>query len=130
MNIQSKKYTRRFLRIIKRTMQIFFSILAILLIAVLFYMQQPIFGKAPEGRRLERMKQSKNFRDGKFNNRSFTPNLTKGYSMAGVMYDFSLKKYPVRFHPYWFRQLKRICIRFLLIAISWYGLVIPPITFR
>ncbi len=94
MNIQSKKYTRRFLRIIKRTMLIFFSILAILLIAVLFYMQQPIFGKAPEGRRLERMKQSKNFRDGKFNNRSFTPNLTKGYSMAGVMYDFFFKKVP------------------------------------
>ena len=38
-------------------MLIFFSILAILLIAGLFYLQQPIFGKAPEGKRLERIRQ-------------------------------------------------------------------------
>ena len=94
MNIQSKFTVNRFLRIIKRIMIVFFSILAVLLIAVLFYMQQPIFGKAPEGKRLERIKQSKQFRDGKFQNIHFTPNLTKGYSMTGVLYDFFFKNIP------------------------------------
>ncbi|MCF1715829.1 MBL fold metallo-hydrolase [Flavihumibacter sp. RY-1] len=75
-------------------MLIFFSILAILLIAGLFYLQQPIFGKAPEGKRLERIRQSPNFREGKFQNLSYTPNLTKGYSFAGVLYDFFFKKVP------------------------------------
>lgn len=73
---------------------IILSLLAILTLAVLLFLQQPIFGKAPNGQRLERMKQSRQFRDGKFHNKSFTPNLTKGYSMAGVMYNFLFKKVP------------------------------------
>ena len=74
--------------------------ITLLLITVLFslitiiYMRQPQFGLAASGERLERMKKSKNYRDGAFTNLSHTPSLTEGYSMTGVMFDFLFKKNP------------------------------------
>lgn len=52
------------------------------------------FGKAPAGKRLEQLQQSPNFKDGKFQNIHFTPTLSEGYSMAGVMYNFIFRKLP------------------------------------
>lgn len=59
-------------------------------------MQQSKFGKAPSGARLERIKQSANFKNGKFQNQRHTPALTEGYGYAGVMYEFFFKKRPGR----------------------------------
>jgi L-ascorbate metabolism protein UlaG (beta-lactamase superfamily) len=59
-------------------------------------MQQPHFGKAASGDRLERIKQSKHYRNGAFSNLSPTPALTEGYSMTGVMYDFIFHRNPRR----------------------------------
>lgn len=63
-------------------------------ITIFFYMRQPIFGKAPSGKRLERLQQSPNYKGNKFQNINFTPNLTEGYSMAGVLYNFLFNKDP------------------------------------
>src|SRR5690606_41097855 len=78
----------RLVKILKYTMIILFSVLAALSLVAFIYLQQPLFGKAASGERLERMKQSKNYRDGAFVNRSSTPTLTEGYSMSAVMFDF------------------------------------------
>jgi L-ascorbate metabolism protein UlaG (beta-lactamase superfamily) len=56
------------------------------------YLQQ--FGKAPRGKRLEQLQRSPNYKEGKFQNLHFTPTLTEGYSMTGVMYNFIFKKHP------------------------------------
>ena len=63
-----------------------FSILAIMIFTGVYFINQPQFGKAPSGERLERMKKSPQFKDGKFQNSHFTPTLTEGYSMAGILY--------------------------------------------
>lgn len=75
-------------------MIILISITALLSLITIIYMQQPQFGRAAVGERLERMRQSENFKDGAFVNLSPTPSLTEGYSMSGVMYDFLFKKNP------------------------------------
>lgn len=75
-------------------MIVFLSILLLLVIVTIVYIQHPKFGKAPTGKRLELIKKSPNFKDGKFQNIHFTPNVTEGYSMAGVAYDFAFKKFP------------------------------------
>ena len=64
------------------------SLIAILSLITIIYLRHPLFGEAASGERLERMKRSKNYRDGAFVNRSPTPTLTEGYSMPGVMFDF------------------------------------------
>ncbi len=70
------------------------SIVALLSLITILYMRQPQFGQAATGERLERIKQSKHFKEGAFSNLSFTPSLMEGYSMTGVMYDFLFKKNP------------------------------------
>src|SRR5690606_7477047 len=75
-------------------MVILFSIVLVLVIAIVAYVQQPKFGIAPSGDRLELLQQSPNYKDGKFQNLSFTPSLSEGYSMVGVFYDFFFTKFP------------------------------------
>lgn len=71
-----------------------FIIIGVLLIATLLYMQQDKFGKAPSGTRLQRIKQSPNFRNGKFQNLSKTPTLTEGHSYFEVIYEAYFKNKP------------------------------------
>lgn len=78
----------------KRTILVLLSLVFLLVIATLTYMQHPKFGKAPTGTRLERIKQSPNFKDGRFQNEHFTPYITEGYSMLSVVYDFAFTKFP------------------------------------
>src|SRR5690606_20662337 len=85
-------------KIIKKTMIVLLSIVLLLVIATFAYMQHPKFGKSPSGKRLERIKQSPNFKDGKFQNINFTPYVTEGNSMSSVAYDFAFTKFP-RTHP-------------------------------
>jgi L-ascorbate metabolism protein UlaG (beta-lactamase superfamily) len=53
---------------------------------------QEVFGAEAKGERLERMQQSKHFKDKQFQNLSHTPSLAEGHSMPKVMYDFFFKK--------------------------------------
>ncbi|MFD2037488.1 MBL fold metallo-hydrolase, partial [Belliella marina] len=43
---------------------------------------------------MELIKTSTNYKNGKFQNISFTPVLTEGYSMTVIMWDFLFKKFP------------------------------------
>lgn len=71
-----------------------FIIIGALLIATLLYMQQDKFGKSPGGTRLERIKQSPNFKNGKFQNLSHTPTLSEGHSWFKVLYEAYFKNKP------------------------------------
>ncbi len=83
-----------FLKNFKRIMIITFSIILLLVSTTLLYMQQDKFGKKPSGERLERIKQSPNFKNGKFQNLSKTPTLTEGHNYIEVIYDAYIKKKP------------------------------------
>jgi len=80
------------IKFFKRTMLILFSILILLSLSVFFYMKHPKFGKLPSGKRLEIIQKSPNYKDGRFQNLSPTPNLTKGFSILKVFFDFFFKK--------------------------------------
>ncbi|MDB5246887.1 MAG: beta-lactamase [Segetibacter sp.] len=66
--------------------------IAVLSATIFIYMQKATFGKAATGERLERMKKSPNYKDGKFQNQHHTPALTEGYSYTKVLYEFLFKK--------------------------------------
>ncbi|MDQ0475657.1 MBL fold metallo-hydrolase [Chryseobacterium sp. MDT2-18] len=72
--------------------------IAVLLIAIVFtadlflFMQHPKFGKAPTGKRLERIKKSRHYQKGKFDNINFTPQLAEDASIPGVMFRFLFGK--------------------------------------
>lgn len=65
-----------------------------LIAGIWVYMQQPKFGKAPSGEKLELIQKSKHYKDGQFQNLNHTPSLTEGYTMASVLWDFLFTKYP------------------------------------
>ncbi|MEO8148156.1 MAG: MBL fold metallo-hydrolase [Bacteroidia bacterium] len=67
-------------------------VIVALILSVYFFIQQPKFGKMPEGIRLERIKKSPNFKNGKFQNLSYTPDLTEGVSYYKVMKEFLFDK--------------------------------------
>lgn len=78
-------------------MIIVFGILLVLVFTTLLYMQQDKFGKKPSGERLERIQQSPNFKNGKFQNLSKTPTLTEGHNYAEVIYDAYIKSNPRKY---------------------------------
>jgi L-ascorbate metabolism protein UlaG (beta-lactamase superfamily) len=53
-------------------------LLAIIFAALYFWLNQPKFGKLPSGKRREAVLASPNYKEGKFHNLSFTPDLTEG----------------------------------------------------
>ncbi|MGZ3884753.1 MAG: MBL fold metallo-hydrolase [Bacteroidia bacterium] len=57
------------------------------------------FGRIPDGDRMERIKKSANYRDGKFQNAEHTPDLTEGVSMGKVMRDFFFSRNPDKQPP-------------------------------
>lgn len=54
------------------------------------FLKMTVFGKMPSGERLERIKKSPNFKNGAFQNQSFTPDLTDGATYFSVMKEFAL----------------------------------------
>ena len=72
-------------------MIILFSLIALIAVATALYLQQAKFGKIPEGARLEKIKSSPNYRDGKFQNIHHTPEITEGYSYYEVLFQFFFK---------------------------------------
>ncbi|WP_207428876.1 MBL fold metallo-hydrolase [Pedobacter sp. SYSU D00535] len=76
----------------KKVLYILLIIIIIILAGGFILLQQDAFGARPSGKRLELIKKSKNFRDGKFQNLSPTPSLAEGYNYFGVLYDFLVRK--------------------------------------
>ncbi|WP_269236847.1 MBL fold metallo-hydrolase [Flavobacterium flavigenum] len=67
--------------------------ISIILLAILFYfLLHPRFGKKPSGERLALIKKSPQFKNGRFENISFTPELAEGYGYFEVLYEFFFKK--------------------------------------
>ena len=82
---------------LKRALIMLMSTIFLCLTLTVMSMQLPQFGKAPSGKRLERIKQSPNYKDGKFRNRIHTPILPEGYTMAGAVYKTFIVKNPRKF---------------------------------
>ena len=61
------------------------SIIIVLVLGVILFMQQQNFGKAPSGARLERIKRSPNYKDGSFQNQSYTPVMPENGGIFKVM---------------------------------------------
>ncbi len=72
----------------KKRMIIFLSILTVLVLLVLLFFNQQQFGRLPTGKRLERIKQSPNYRDGSFQNLSHTPDLAEGANTLKILKAF------------------------------------------
>lgn len=80
-------------------LQMMYWILAVVIILAAIYfivINSPAFGAIPKGKRLDRIRQSKLYRNKQFQNISPTPSLAEGYKMTKVTYDFILgKKHPL-----------------------------------
>lgn len=71
---------------------IILSIVLVLVIVGVAFINQPSFGKLPSGERLDRVRNSPNYRDGKFQNLSPTIQITSDQSMVSSMIDFIFGK--------------------------------------
>lgn len=71
---------------------IILSIVGVLIIAAVIFVNLPRFGRTPSGERLKRIEQSPNYNHGEFRNQTPTPQLTSDKGRAQVMLDFFFKK--------------------------------------
>lgn len=70
----------------------FIALILLLIVSFLLFIGQMSFGRLPSGERLKKIKESPNYRDGKFQNLSPTPDLTEGVTYYAVMKEFLLGK--------------------------------------
>jgi L-ascorbate metabolism protein UlaG (beta-lactamase superfamily) len=73
-------------------MYVILSILILISGTSVFILNQAIFGKTASGERFDRIHQSPNFRDDKFQNQSFTPDLAEDASYFSVMKEAFFKR--------------------------------------
>lgn len=73
-------------------MLIILSILILLVIAGFIFLHGPKFGKLPSGKRLKKMRQSANYKNGHFQNRSDTPMFSEGVGFSTVLKEFLFDK--------------------------------------
>ena len=76
----------------KKNMYIAASITIILSFTAFFTLQQSKFGKFPKHGRLERVKKSPNYKNGSFQNQSYTPVMAEDASFFKVTKDFFFNK--------------------------------------
>lgn len=69
------------------------TIVLVLVLATVVFMQQASFGKMPSGERLQRIKRSPQYKDGSFQNFSPTPTFTGGAGFYTVLKDFLFGKH-------------------------------------
>jgi hypothetical protein len=69
-------------------MWIVLTVIVAFILVVFVFMQQAMFGKKPSGKRLEKIEQSPNYKDGSFQNLRFTPSFTNGATFFSVLRDF------------------------------------------
>lgn len=72
---------------------IFLLIVVLFVLATILFMQLPSFGRAPAGKRLQTIHTSPQFQKEVFQNQSYTPSLTGGATIIGVMKDFFFGKH-------------------------------------
>lgn len=81
-----KKINKR--KVFKRMLYFLLSLIVILVIATFAILQMDTFGADATGKRLERMKQSKLYKNGQFQNIHHTPAFAEGFDTKKVMWDF------------------------------------------
>lgn len=77
----------------KRTMIITLSILGMLVLVVILFINQTKFGSTPTGERKQKVEESPNYTDKKFQNLHDTPQVTGDKGMATIMFDFVFGKH-------------------------------------
>jgi L-ascorbate metabolism protein UlaG (beta-lactamase superfamily) len=80
-------------KIFKKIMIITFSIIVVLGIVGFAVIQNPKFGKTPTGKRLEAIKSSPHFKNGSFQNLSYTPVMTKEANYFDIIANFIFNKH-------------------------------------
>lgn len=80
------------MKLLKRIGMIITLTVALLVIGLLVFLQQPNFGKAPSGARLARIITSPNYKNGQFQNGTLTPDLAEGIGYRKVLVDFFFRK--------------------------------------
>lgn len=78
----------------KKMVLLFLAFLLLLMVVVILFLQQPKFGAIASGERMERMMQSPNYRDGRFQNINHTPDLAEGVSYFKVFKEFFFTNWP------------------------------------
>ena len=66
--------------------------IGLIIVGTLIFLQHPLFGKEPSGDRLERIKKSKHYKDGQFQNLSNTPALSEDTNYYSVMKELLFSK--------------------------------------
>ncbi|MBB4805397.1 L-ascorbate metabolism protein UlaG (beta-lactamase superfamily) [Chryseobacterium defluvii] len=87
---------KKLLKVLKRILIALLLLIIVLLAVTYLYVKQPQFGALPEGARLEFVKRSPNYRDGKFRNLIEKPIITKGYSVLGELKKTVFEEFPHR----------------------------------
>jgi L-ascorbate metabolism protein UlaG (beta-lactamase superfamily) len=84
------------MKILKKMLYWTLGIVAVLAVTVLLVLQHPDFGRTPSGERLERIKQSPNYRDGEFQNQIPTAVMTgtENQNVVAAWWDFLFKERP------------------------------------
>ncbi len=77
---------------IKKLMWILLVIVAVLVVFAIIFINSKPFGALSSGERLERIKNSPNYKDGKFQNLSDTPQITGDKNALSMLWDFQFKK--------------------------------------
>jgi len=77
-------------------MAVTLCIVLLVAISACVYLQHPKFGKAPSGERLERIRQSPNFKDDKFQNITPTPTFAEGHTFWNEVRKSLFNDYPDR----------------------------------
>ena len=70
----------------------FLTLIILIVLAFYAFLQHPQFGKEPSGERLTSIQKSPQYKNGRFQNQHFTPDLTEGYTMPQVLFEFIFKK--------------------------------------
>ena len=73
-------------------MSIILYLFVLIFIAAVAFLKQAKFGKLPSGKRLEKIKQSVNYKNGSFQNLSHTPALSEGVGFFTVLKEFLFNK--------------------------------------
>lgn len=76
---------------LKKSMIVFLIVVGVLTAGTYLFLQQPVYGKNPRGKRLERIKQSPNYHDGAFQNEHETPVIREDASYWSMTKDFIWK---------------------------------------
>lgn len=71
---------------------LFLILLTFCIVSIVVFLNHPLFGKKPSGKRLERIQNSPQYKNKQFQNFSKTPQLAEGYSFSKVLWEFLFKK--------------------------------------